>query len=120
MYVYVAILLAGLFAGGIGTWRVEEWRHDALEKDRLEQAAKEIQRKAEHVDTAATGHEDDKARIETVFKTITQEVDHVVEKPVYRNVCLDDDGLRAIRSAVERANARSEPASAVPRPAAAR
>jgi hypothetical protein len=43
------------------------------------------------------GHEADKDKLRTEFLTITQTVEKIVEKPVYRDMCLDDcDGLRAL------------------------
>lgn len=39
-----------------------------------------------------------------VFREITREVPSIVERPVYRNVCLDGDGLRLVNRAVEAAN----------------
>ncbi len=40
----------------------------------------------------------EKAKI--IYRTITKEVDKVVERPVYRNTCLDADGLRLARCAI--------------------
>lgn len=80
-----------------------------------EAAAKATQKKLERIDTAATGHEADKAQIRTQIKTITKEVDRVVEKPVYRDtVCFDDDGLRLVRAALGPPTTASQPAPAVP------
>jgi hypothetical protein len=80
-----------------------------------EALAKETQRKLAGIDKAAAGHEADKSQIQTQIKTITKEVERVVEKPVYRDtVCFDDDGLRLIRAALRPAATASEPAPAMP------
>ena len=80
-----------------------------------EAAAKATQKTLERSDTAAVAHEADKAQIRTQIKTIYQEVERVVEKPVYRTtVCFDDDGLRLIRAALGPAAAASEPAPSMP------
>lgn len=80
-----------------------------------EATAKATQKTLERIDRAAVGHEADKAQIRTEIKTIVQEVERVVEKPVYRDtVCFDDDGLRLIRAALGPATAASEPAPAMP------
>lgn len=79
-----------------------------------EATAKETAKKLDRGDKAAAGHEADKVQIRTEFLTITQEVERVVEKPVYRDVCFDDDGLRLIRAALGRGAAASEPASTLP------
>lgn len=76
-------------------------------------AARQQHARLEKIDVAATGHESDKAQLRTQFKTITEEVDRVVQKPVYLNVCFDDDGLRAAQAAIGASPAASQPASAM-------
>lgn len=34
--------------------------------------------------------------LHVVSQIVTQQVDKIVLRPIYRNVCLDDDGLRAV------------------------
>ncbi len=41
---------------------------------------------------------------ETIVREITREVPKIIDRPVYRNVCVDDAGLRLIERAVEAAN----------------
>jgi hypothetical protein len=73
--------------------------------------------RADKADQAAERHEKAKASIEIRYQTIEKEVQHVVEKPVYRNVCLDGDGLRVLRAALAGpADAASQPARAVSGP----
>ncbi len=109
--VAVGIFLAGM-AGGI-KWHAGQ--------DAIKEQAREVNQRAterlrrQNSNTAAVAHEADKIVIKKEFLPITQEVDRVVEKPVYRNVCLDADGLSVIRSAISRANGDpSEPGDAVP------
>ena len=64
-------------------------------------------------DAGSAGHEMDRTRIRKEFMTITREAQRVVEKPVYRNVCLDDDGLRLLERAINGEAAAGESASAV-------
>lgn len=73
-------------------------------------AAKQQQARLEKIDVAAVGHESDKAQLRTQFKTIIKEVDRVVQKPVYLNVCFDDDGLRAAQAAIGPTPSASQPA----------
>lgn len=47
--------------------------------------------------------EQDVAR-ETIVREITREVPRIIDRPVYRNVCVDADGVRLIRRAVGAAN----------------
>ena len=93
-----AAVVAGALAFG-GAWRVQDWRFDAKEKERLEQEAELRRMNAKRVDTAVS-HENFKERERVVYQTITETVDRIVERPVYRNVCLDDDGVRALNAAV--------------------
>lgn len=79
-----------------------------------EAGAKETVRKIERGDKAAVAHENDKVRMRTEFVPITEEIERVVEKPVYRDICFDDDGLRLIGAALGRRGPASEPAPAVP------
>lgn len=45
---------------------------------------------------------------ETTMREIVREVPTIIDRPVYRNVCVDDDGVRLIKRAVAAAN--GEPA----------
>lgn len=121
MYVYLALALLSAALSGFGTWRVNEWRHDSLDKARIEQAREDYVRKEKRIDVAAVGHEKDKAQIRTVTKIITHEVERIVKEPFYiatdAPACFDDSGLLQLRAAVagQPATASSAP-GAVPRP----
>lgn len=120
IYTHLAAALLAAAVAGFGTWKVQDWRYTAKESERQEQLAKEQGIRIQRIDTAAAGHEKDKAQIRTEFLTITETVEKIVEKPVYRDgLCFDDDGLRVLRSAIAPAAAASQPAPAVPRPDAA-
>lgn len=108
----LAVTAALSFSAG---WKVQGWRWAASERAALEEArVREEQLRAE-IDKASTGYEADRAKLRTEFRTIFQEVERVVEKPVYRDrECLDDDGLRVLRSAIRGDPvAPGEPAGAV-------
>jgi hypothetical protein len=114
------LVLAALLAGFAGGWKVQDWRAGANERDRLEAVDRQRRQDEKVVDVAATGHEKDKVQIRTEFIPITQEIERVVEKPVYRDVCLDADGMRLLADAIQPRAAASQPARAVPGPAPAR
>ena len=65
------------------------------EANRVARAAEEKKAQA-----AATKTEAVRVEIRYRTKTITKEVDKIVDRPVYRNVCLDADGLRLARCAI--------------------
>ncbi len=119
MYVYVAIAIAAALFSAVGTWNVNEWRHDSIDKARIEQEARERIRKADKVDVAAAGHESDKRQLRTEFIVITERVEHVLQSDFYaagQPACLDDAGLRELTAAVGPGAAASQPARAVPGP----
>jgi hypothetical protein len=110
-----AVIAASSFMAG------DKWRSGIVAQRDLkavqENARVQILR-ADRADQAAERHEVAKTKIEVRYQTIEKEVQHVVETPVYRNICLDDDGLRIIRDALATASASaaSEPARAVSSP----
>ena len=61
------------------------------------QREEEIQRSL----MAAAGLAEDRARRRETNKEITLYVDKFIDRPVYRNVCLDDSGLLCLRSVIE-------------------
>lgn len=113
--VAAAVIAVSSFLAG------DKWRSGIVAARDLK-AVQEVARvqilRADRADQAAERHEKAKASIEVRYETITKEVQHVVEKPVYRNICLDDDGMRVIRDALATASASaaSEPARSVSSP----
>lgn len=97
-----AVVIAGMsfFAG----WTTQGDRRDAAERAaelQRRDAADEVRRLVvASVARAATGHVQWKERERVVFETIERQVAQVVERPVYRDVCLDDDGVRIVNAAI--------------------
>ena len=109
-----AALVALVVAFGAG-WKVEGWRWDASEKAAVQAALAKYQQEtaqaAKASSTLAAQQEQNHAEI----RTITRTVDRIVVRPVYRNVCLDADGLRAVNAALAgKAAAAGKPDGAVP------
>ena len=77
------------------------------ENDHLKAAAAAQEKREEQIGQAqandAKAAEADVQR-ETIVREITREVPKVIDRPVYRNVCIDADGVRLIGRAVEAAN----------------
>lgn len=121
IYTRVLAALVILAAGFAAGWHVQAWRWEAADAKRIEA---EAEAKREHDRVAASASqtfEDKREQIRTQIQTITREVEHVVEKPVYRNVCLDPDGLRLIGRAITGTDdAAGKPGDTVPAPADAR
>jgi hypothetical protein len=112
---WIAVVAAIFFAG----WAANGWRlnakHDA-DKLAAAKAAKEAyDAKAKQYNEASAALEAARNEREIVYRTIEKRVEKVVERPVYRNACLDSDGLRAINDALAgRASDPAESAPAVP------
>jgi hypothetical protein len=70
--------------------------------------------RAERGDGAAVAHEATKAGMRRQDQILTREVERVVEKAVYRDVCIDADGLRILAADIASRRAASEPTPAVP------
>lgn len=115
IYTHAAAALLALVLGFTGGWKVQAWRWGAADAARLAAEAEAARAQRAAQDKASEGHEQDRAQQRVQFQTIYRDIEHVVEKPVYRNVCLDADGLRLVERAIggpERA--ASEPAATVP------
>ena len=115
LLIVIAALLAGFAAGNKYQHGVQAQRELAARQSADKIHARQLDRS----DEAAGGFEADKTKIRTQFLTITKEVERVVEKPMYRDVCFDDDGLRLIRTAIDPTIPAGQPAPAVPGSAAA-
>lgn len=113
------VLLIAVFVGGMMAGIKWHAGQDAIKENarQVNQRAEERMRR-QNANTAAVAFEGDRVRIETEFRDVIREVDRVIEKPVYRNVCLDPDGLSVIGDALARAyNDPGEPGNAVPKAA---
>lgn len=96
IYSHVAAALLGAAVAATSAWQIQSWRFDSAEKTRLENE-REIRRMNEkRTSLAAEGLEKDKREIEIRYRTITKTVTKFVDRPVYKNTCLDQDGIDAI------------------------
>lgn len=77
------------------------------DNDHLKAAAAAQEKREKQIGQAQAGDakaaEADVAR-QTIVREITREVPKVIDRPVYRNVCIDADGVRLLGRAVEAAN----------------
>lgn len=114
MYAFIATALIAAVLAGAGAWRVQNWRFAAIEKDRIEAQAEKERNDRKAIDVAAEGHETFKAASQARERIVKQEVDRVVEKLVYRNVCLDDDGLSILAADIAARNIAGQPPGPMP------
>jgi hypothetical protein len=116
-------LISATIAAAIGfgaAWQMQAWRYDSAELERVTAAA-DIRREDERLaNRAATKFEADRSINATRTRTITVKVEKIVDRPVYRNICIDVDGLQLIATAIARSDIASKPGHALPGPAAAK
>lgn len=118
--VIVYACAASLIAGAGGAWVVQGWRFDAARTAAAERAGRDLAKAVEVQDRAVAEYLKGKQNADVVFRTITEEVEVIVERPVYRNVCLDDDGLRALGRAIDNTAPGPQPGADVPAAAEAK
>lgn len=114
IYTHAAAVAVGLAIGFSGGWLTQGWRWDSAELARQQKMKTDALAQVRQIDKASEGYEVDRAATKTEFTTITKEVERVIEKPVYRNVCFDDDGLRQLERAVRATGYSGEPPSGMP------
>ena len=116
IYAYVATALVAAVLAGASAWRVQTWRYDSKELERVEQARETevMRRKAANVATA--GHEGDKSQIRTQFLTITEKVEHEIQtdRLVYSTVCVGPGGLQQLADAARATGDPAQPGNPVP------
>jgi len=106
--------IAGLLIAGSSAWLAQDWRYGAKEAERLENAREVERLQDKQAHTASTKFEKERNHVETVFQTITETVDRIVDRPVYRDtVCYEPDGLRELQRAIAE-TAAGQPGGTVP------
>lgn len=106
-------LCAFLFGLGIG-FVVNDWKRDANDKDRIEQEAKKKDEQVNTAQVASTGFEAKRTDNEIRYRTVTVTLEKVVDRPVYINQCLDDDGLRILNNQILRRADPGQPGLKMP------
>lgn len=109
----LAICAAIFLAGAAGGIKFQSGLIAQRDLAANEAQAKATARRVDRIDNAAVAFESDKAKIRTEFLTITKEVERVIQNPVYRDVCLDADGLRIVNASINPATPASQPAPAL-------
>lgn len=121
MMIAVYAGIAAFALGALAGWQAQGWRWGAADAERLAVEQRDTLRRMDKADEASAGFEQRQAVGRERVRVITREVDRVVlQDPVYRDVCLSDDGLRIVAQALGAAPGASQPAPAVPAASAAR
>jgi hypothetical protein len=113
LYLQAIVAFVLFAAGSTAGWQVRSWKAGADDKARLERQAKVEFRQREHIDAASSKHEETRAAAIVRERVVVQEVERVVQNVVYRNTCLDDDGLRIIAADIAARHPGGQPAPAM-------
>ncbi len=120
LYVYgAAVVLTLLLFGGV-YWKGHSDASDSCDARVTALLAESSARERiaqQHAIDASTQLEVARAKVQVRYKTITKDVERIVERPVYRSVCFDADGVRLANTALTGTPAASRlPADALPHP----
>lgn len=116
LYTHAAVAAVALAIGFGGGWKANGWRWDAAEKQRIEQEAKEHQKRLDRTQVASTTFEDKRTTNETRYRTVTVTLEKIVDRPVYLNQCIDPDGLQQLNAQIARAADPGKPGLQLPKP----
>jgi nitroreductase len=111
-YIITAIVAAAISA--TATWNVQNWRYGNIENKRNKQEMTNKDKNEKTADKAATAFEVAKAKTAEREKLVYIEVEKIIDRPVYSNVCIDDDGLRQLNSLIAPAADSGESQGNVP------
>lgn len=97
------IILALLVSLGLGFgsgYTVQGWKRDAADKQRIEREAKKKDEQIETAQEASAVIEKIRTVNEIRYRTVTVTLEKIVDRPVYLNQCIDDDGLRILNDQI--------------------
>ena len=121
---WIYLIAAGVILAALTAivWKIH---NTGYEKGRAEvmaawnaAATKQAEVEQAQIGKAATNLEADRVKTRTVYRTITKSVDNYIDRPIYRNVCFDEPGLRDANAALRKATPTpaSKPDAAMPTP----
>lgn len=111
-YAITALIAAALSSAG--TWKIQTWRFESREKERIEAQLKLRKTQEKAASAASTAFEQDRTKNEKRTRTVYVKVDKIIDRPVYRNICVDADGLRLLNGAIGRIDDAGEPGGPLP------
>ena len=107
------VLVATALGFGAG-WTVHGWRMAAQKSTQVKQEAAKKAADQQQADKASAGFEDARTKNEVRYETVVKVVEKIVDRPVYRSVCLDDDGVQLLNRQIERVADTAEPEPRLP------
>lgn len=83
-----------------GKLQVAEQKCSAKIQKLKDDQQKALVDKQNKINKVSADYEQLKSEQRVKVETVTREVQKIIERPVYNNVCIDDDGLRNINSLI--------------------
>lgn len=103
----IAFLLSVGGAGLYGHWKgydeaeaTYQAKITTMQLDAAQQVEKARAAMIAQADAAVATLETQNGKTRVVYRTITEMVDKIVDRPIYRDRCLDDDGLQLANAAL--------------------
>lgn len=87
-----------IFAAG---YKLADWRASSTLLAQVQAAQEKYKEEAERSAQLGKDLEEERGRQKIVYRDVVKEVTRVVERPVYRSDCIDDDGLRLANRALD-------------------
>lgn len=112
-----ALLIAaaiGLAVGAGAACKLTADHYEAAAARAQQDAADAYQARTVELNHIAAQLEQARHERKTVYRTITRDVEKVVTRDVYRNVCLDADGMRIVNDALAGRAGAGDVAATVP------
>ena len=81
-------------------WKIQGWKYQAQEAEAIQTIAQADRENKARENKLSEGFEQEKLKIQSQIKTVNKTRERVIEKPIYRNVCFDDDGLQLVKQAI--------------------
>ena len=110
LFVALAVLLAA-FGGGWHVRGLVEAVEDAKQAEAMQRAVDAFHA---HEKSIATTLDEKLKSLKASERVIEREVPKIIDRPVYRNVCIDSDGMRLLEDARLGKARASKPADQVP------
>ena len=101
MYTYLLTVIISVVLTFTSVWKVQEWRYEAKDKARIEAEAEARKFKEKTMSGASVAYETKKEVQRVKYVKVVETVDRIVDRPVYKNVCIDEDGLKAINEMMQ-------------------
>lgn len=119
MNIAAIALAVGIAIGAGPAWKLTADHYRAKAAAAELAAAEAYQARTVELNAIAAQLEQARHDRKTVYRTITRDVEKVVTRDVYRNVCLDPDGVRIVNDALAGRASSGELAPSMPATGAA-